>query len=142
MTGGSVFQVGGSDLFDSVAHSQGGQPHLLQFLWDEYWKYLQAELDKRTRQGVAVFTLDEAKRKAPAVGFLKWATAYLAENRAAESFFLDANLGVRLTNNVAVAICPGVELRGTMQDANAVQVTEGRSQPHQDGIAAGPAFRV
>lgn len=136
MQPGNVFQMAGSDLFDSAAHTQGGLPHLMQHLWDAYCAHLSEHLEKRNAAQPPgnQTTLATAKAKAPATDFAKWATAYLAENRVAESFFIDANHGVRLSNNAMVAICPGVEIRGTMQDAGAVEVTHGRSQPHQQGI--------
>lgn len=134
MNSPNTFQMSGSDLFDSAAHTQGGLPHLMQHLWDAYCAHLAEEIEKRREAGKAVVTLAEAKQRAPATGFATWATKYLADNRVAESFFIDANHGVRLANNAMVAICPGVEIRGTMQEAGAVQVTEGRSQPHQHGI--------
>lgn len=142
MQSGPVFQMAGSDMFDSASHTQGGLPHLMQHLWDAYAAYLQTELDKRAAAGKPTVTLDEAKKKAPATAFAQWATEYLAENRVAESFFIDANHGIKLANNAMVAICPGVEIRGSMQDSNAVPVMEGRSQPHQEGITKTGGLRI
>lgn len=130
----NVFQVGGSDLFDSTMHTQGGLPHLMQYLWDAYVVHLQKQLEKLTESGKTAVTIDEAKKRAPATHFAVWATEHLKEVRVTESFFVDANHGLRLGNNAMVAVCPGAEIRGTMQEANAVQVTKGESQPHQHGI--------
>lgn len=129
-----VFQMSGSDLFDAAGHTQGGLPHLMQHLWDAYVAHLGEQIEQRKATGKNVVDLDTAKKKAPATDFAVFATGYLKEHRVAESFFIDANHGIRLGNNVMVAVCPGVEIRGTMQDAGAVEVTHGRSQPHQQGI--------
>lgn len=146
MQSGQVVGIGSADMFDTTSHTQGGLPHLVQHLWDQYCLHLAAEIQKRKEAGQPALDLDAAKRRAPAAGFCKWATAYLLENRVAEGFFIDANHGVRLTNNVAVALCPGLQddIRGTMQDSKAVQVTEGRSQAHQQGVVApdAGAFRL
>lgn len=129
-----VFQVAGSDMFDTTGHTQGGLPHLMQHLWDAYVAHLKEEIDKRAANGKNPVDLETAKKKAPASDFAVFATSYLKEHRVAEGFFIDANHGIRLGNNAMVAVCPGVEIRGTMQDAGAVEVTHGRSQPHQQGI--------
>lgn len=142
MQSGSVFQMAGSDMFDSAAHTQGGLPHIMQYLWDAYCLHLKEELEKRQAAGKMTVDLPTAKQKAPATDFARWATEHLAENRVAESFFIDANHGIRLSNNSMVAICPGVEIRGTMQDSNAIQVTEGRSQPHQEGVTTKGGLRI
>ncbi len=138
-----VFQVGSGDLFDSTLHTQGGLNHLMQHLWDAYCLHLQEEIGKRNAEGKLTVTLDHAKRKAPATDFAKWASDYLKEMRVTESFFIDGNLGVRLTNNVCVAVCPGVEIRGTMQDSHAIPVMEGRSQPGNNGVVNdGDSLRI
>lgn len=129
------FPVGSSDLFDATAHTQGGLPHLIQFLWDEYAKHLDRLLKERAGAGKPAVDLQTAKTKAPAVNFAKWASDYLKENRIVESFFIDGNLGVRLTNMKTVAVCPGLEeIRGTMQESNAIGITHGRSQPDNNGV--------
>jgi hypothetical protein len=129
------FAVGSSDLFDATAHTQGGLPHLVQFLWDEYAKHLDRLLTERKEAGKPVTDLQTAKTKAPAVHFAKWASDYLKENRIVESFFIDGNLGIRLTNMKMVAVCPGLdEIRGTMQDSHAVGITHGRSQADNNGV--------
>lgn len=129
------FQVGSSDLFDATAHTQGGLPHLIQFLWDEYAKHLDRLLKERAEAGKPAVDLHTAKTKAPATNFAKWASDYLKDNRIVESFFIDGNLGIRLTNMKMVAVCPGLEeIRGTMQDANAIGITHGRSQADNSGV--------
>lgn len=130
----NVFGVNDNGLFDPVAHSQGGCQHLMQHLWDAYCEYLSDQLKARTDKGLAATTIDDAKKKSPATHFVKWAAEYLKANRVVQSFFIDENHGVQLANNTMVAICPGVEVRGTMQDSGAVQVTEGRSQRNNNGV--------
>ena len=81
----------------------------------------------------------EAAQAAP---FIRWAYAYLAENRPVENFSADNNHGVRLTNNVRVLICPPQDLRGTTVDAGAVEITNGASQPGQSGISSTDSQKV
>lgn len=142
MQPGNVFQMSGSDMFDSTAHTQGGLPHLVQHLWDAYGAHLEEKIKERAATGQATVDLATAKKRAPATDFATWASDYLKENRVVESFFVDANHGVRLANNAMVAICPGVEIRGTMQESGAIQVTEGRSQPHQQGVSNDSSLRI
>ncbi len=126
-----VFNVSRGDLFDSVAYTNGGLPHLMQYLWDQYCEYLQEESDLRKAEGRVVSDLAMAKKKAPATHFAKWAADFLKQNRVVESFFIDENHGIRLSDNTRVAVCPGIEIRGTMQRSTAVEITSGLSQPSQ-----------
>ena len=138
----SVVGINDGGLFDELAHTQGGMAHLLQHLWDAYVSYLREQLEERQKQGQAVVSLAEAKKKAPATHFAKWASDYLKENRVVENFFIDANHGVRLSNSVCVAICPGTAIQGTMQDAGAIGITEGRSQRDMNGVIDTPSLRI
>ena len=143
MQNSQVFQVQGGDLFDSTMHTQGGLNHLMQHLWDAYKIHLQDQIETRQKEGKPTVDLTTAVKKAPASNFAEWATEYLKEFRVTESFFIDGNLGVRLANNVCVAVSPGVEIRGTMQEAAAIQVTEGRSQLGNNGVTGdGGSLRI
>lgn len=140
---GDVFQMGGP-LFDSTAHTQAGLPHLIQYLWDQYSLSLQTTLEERATAGKQTVTLEEAKKKAPATHFADFATRYLEENRVSQSFFIDANHGLLFDNGVTVAVCPGINVQGTMQDSGSVAVTEGKDrQQGPAGVARGnSSFRV
>lgn len=139
----SVFGMSDQGLFNDIAHTQGGLSHLMQHLWDKFCLHLQEQIDERIAKGLPTVSLEAAKSKAPATTFAKWATEYLKEFRVTESFFVDGNLGIRLANNEVMAVCPGVEIRGTMQDSGAIQVTEGRSQPGNNGVAnTGGSLRI
>jgi len=139
----NVFGVNDQGLFDPIMHTQGGVNHLMQHLWDAYCVHLAEQLDKRKLEGKPTVELAEAKKKAPASNFATWAAEYLKEIRVTESFFIDGNLGIRLANNVCVAVCPGVEIRGTMQDSGSVAVTEGKSQAGYNGTAdTGGTMRI
>lgn len=142
MQGRDTFQLTGSDMFDSNTHTQGGLPHLIQFLWDAYCQYLDDEIRSRIDRRISTVNLATAKAKAPATDFARFASDYLATNRVVDSFFIDENFGLRLTNNQTVAFSPGVEIRGTMQDSGAVQVTEGKSQPGNDMLPGGGTLRI
>lgn len=120
--------------FDAIRHTQGDHPHIMQYLWDAYLAYLEAEGQERAAKGQTVLPIAQAKTKAPATHFVLWAANHLRDIRAIESFFVDGNVGVRLNNNKTIAISPGVEIRGTMQDSGAVAVTEGRSEIGNNGV--------
>jgi len=128
--------------FDSIRHTQGEHPHIMQYLWDAYLEYLESERQERTTRGQSSLPVAQAKLKAPAINFVLWAANHLRDIRAIESFFVDGNVGVRLNNNKTIAISPGVEIRGTMQDSGAVAVTEGRSQIGNNGITNNDAMTI
>lgn len=143
MQNSQVFGIQGGELFDSTLHTQGGLNHLMQHLWDAYCLHLKETIDERIEKRISTVNLETAKSKATATHFAKWATEYLKEFRVTESFFIDGNLGIRLANSVCVAVSPGVEIRGTMQDSAAIQVTEGRSQLGNNGVTGdGGSLRI
>lgn len=122
----------------------GGNPHLLQYLWDAYVRHLDEQIKARAVAGQKVATLDEAKRRAPAAQFLVWAAGHLKDNRTVETFFVDGNAGLRLANNVLCVVCPeGESVRGTMQGGVDVPITRGASGAHGDGVAGdGGCMRI
>mgnify|MGYP006890191480 FL=1 len=140
--GQGVVQVNESGLFDSIAHTQGGVTHLMQLLWDEYLVHLRETIEKRTKAGKPSVSLTEAIKRAPATDFAKFCADYLAVHRPVQSFFIDENMGLMLRNQKSVAVSPGVEIRGTMQDAGAVQVTEGVSQEGLNGVVPGENLSI
>jgi hypothetical protein len=131
---GAGFGVNDKNLFDEVAHTQGGMPHILQYLWDAYVRYLQAEISKRRESNKPTVTVEQAVTRAPAIKFVEWAANYLQEHRVVENFYVDANHGIRLSNNDTLVISPGTNIQGTMQDSGAINVTEGKSQQNMEGI--------
>jgi len=139
MQTGNIVQVGSSDLFNSQAYTQAGVPHLMQYLWDKYCEHLQEEINRRIESRRATVDLATAKSRAPATNFATWASNYLENNRVVDSFFIDENLGIRLTNGVRLAVCPGIEVRGTMQPVTEIRVTEGADpvQETQQGMRSG-----
>lgn len=142
---GSV-RISQDELLGGTARTQGGLPHLIQYLWDEYAKHLARQIEERATAGRATVDLETAKKKAPAISFCAWATDYLKENRATENYYVEGNLGIRLTNMDCVCLCPCVEVvePGTMQESHAVGITQGRSRPDNNGVIdqSDKAFRV
>ena len=128
--------IGINDSSGAIAHTQGGMQHLIQHLWDEYLVSLESAIEERKKAGRAMVTIEKAKKLAPAADFIVFASKYLAEHRPVETFYVDANMGIRLSNQTCVALSPGADIRGTMQDANAIGVTEGRSQANLNGVIA------
>jgi hypothetical protein len=142
MLDSNVVGINEGGLFDEIAHTQGGMPHLMQYLWDEYCKYLEDMIEERRKEGKKILPLKDAKMKAPATHFAQWATDHLKEFRVVENFYIDANHGIRLSNNVCIAICPGTVIQGTMQDSGAIQVTEGKSQRDMEGVLNTITLRI
>lgn len=128
------FQVNEGGLFDSLAHTQGNMPHLMQFLWDNYVRDLAERIEKRREAGQEAVGVEEASRRATARDFVRFCADYLAEHRCVQTFIIDANVGLVLSNHASVALSPGVQIRGTMQDSRAVPVTRGESQPGLGGV--------
>jgi len=139
---GNTIQVNQGGLFDEIQHTQGGHPHIMQYLWTKYCKYLQDQVQARQAKGLPCLSLSEALRKAPALGFVTWAAEFLKDCRPVQAFFVDENQGLILENNDCVCISPGVPVQGTMQDSGAVQVTEGRSREGSEGVIQTPALRI
>lgn len=141
----NVYSTTSSDMFDTTRHTQGGHVHLIQHLWDQYCLYLGEQIKEREEKKLSTVDLPTAKKKATATHFAKWAADFLKANRPVESFFVEENCGLRLTNNVLVAIAPGMDedIRGTMQSSGAIQVTEGRSQTGNNGVTnSGGTLRI
>lgn len=132
-----VVEVNQSALFEDTKHTQGGVQHLAQFLWDEFTAYLHRESKRRKKKKLPTIDVEAALRKMPATAFLSWVAKYLKKHRVGQSFVVDENMGVQLTNLKTFVISPGVPIRGTMQDSGAIGVTHGRSQPGNDGMAKG-----
>ncbi len=119
------------DFDENVIAGQGGRPHLIAFLWDRYTHYLQRQIDEKQAAQQKTLTIVEATQKAPALHFVEWATDYLLRNRVVNVFTLDANVGLRFASQAEVALCPGIDVRGTMEDdpGVAVQVNPNRREP-------------
>jgi hypothetical protein len=129
-----VVGVNPEGLFDPAKYTTAGQPHLTEHLWAEYRLHLQRLLDARKAAGQPAADIDTAVSKAPASHFYAFCVEYLLRNRPVTTFFVDTNMGVVLTNTKRLVLSPGFDLRGTMQNAGAVGVTEGLSQPGMDGV--------
>lgn len=138
----NVFSVNNEPLFNSIAHTQGGSPHLLQYLLDEYVKHLNGRIEERTKRKEKSVDLSTAVKNTSMMAFLKWAKEYLTKVRPVTNFFVDENLGIRLNNNANVVLCPGINIQGTMQDAGAVNVTHGVSQSGQEGVIQTSDFKI
>lgn len=71
----------------------------------------------------------------PLASFLGFAEKYLDQHRTVETFPIDANCGIRLSNNKRCVIHPPTNAGdGSMQESGAVGVTEGKSQVGQEGV--------
>lgn len=118
----SVIDDQGNFTSDVMVHT-GAMPHLIQYLWDEYRQYVEAQLTRIPEAKRPKLT--DTLRKAPAVSFVEFSANFLLENRVSELFHLDAGAGVRLTNNVPVAICPMSDTgRGDIDHSGYVSITD------------------
>ena len=96
---------------------QTGIPHLMQLLRDKWQEQHGRTLPKEAED------------------FSLWCENYLNEHRTVENWPADSNIGVRLSNNERAVIHPNAPASGgTMQDSGAVSVTEGQTQPGQEGV--------
>lgn len=101
-----------------------GVPHLLQFLWQQYI----AALTNGTKLTAA--EIERNLQFVSAVAFATWCADYLRQNRAANTFFVEANQGITLTNHLSFVISPGdAAVPGSMQEAAAIGVTTGAGNP-------------
>lgn len=117
----------------------GGVPDVVSLLWSEYERHIQRRLDDMRARGKEPKGLDRALVDAPATHFVEFCRAYLGRHRPVQQFPADANAGFMLSNNVRALLCPPIPgghagPGGRMQDAGAVGVTHGRSQPGLDGV--------
>lgn len=83
-----------------------------------------------------IATVPDTERTA--AGFLAYARDYLSNHRPVQMFPADGNMGFQLTNNLSALLCPATDAGqgGTMQDAGAVPMTHGYSQPGQEGVSS------
>jgi hypothetical protein len=125
------------DIFERHKVAQGGVPHLMEVLWGAYRDSIR---DHFVETGVALddVAIDAKMGRAPATHFLKFCCDYLAQHRVVEHSMVDANTCFRLANNVLAILAPAVDEGGTMQDAGAIVVTDGKSAPGLQGIGRGP----
>lgn len=127
--------VNDQPLFDSFSHTTGGGlPTLMEVVQQAFEDHLKSRLEALAAEGHKTVTFEQAKRKATLAMFLTFAGRYLAEHRVVETFAVDANVGLVLSNQVRCVACPGLDIAGTMQDSDAVGVTQGVSQPHLQGV--------
>ena len=120
-------------MFDPVAHSQAGLPHLLAYLVQQYRAHVQQINITRQAQGQPLADPEATLRAAQPV--MEFFTQFLTHHRPLQVFPIDMNYGVLLDNNDRIALCPGVtDIQGTMQDSGAISLSDGRSQPGQDGV--------
>ncbi len=120
-------------LFNPETHTQGGLPHLVDFLVAEYRRTIQEANERRAAARKDLLDPEAALRSArPLLDFFK---AYLRMHRPIQAFPIDTNYGIVLSNNAHLAISPGMpHFQGTMQDSGAVHVSRGATQPGQEGV--------
>ena len=84
-----------------------------------------------------------AATNATAEKFWNFAADYLNKHRMVENWPADRNIGIKLSNNVRVLIHPVTKAgSGDMQDSSSVSITEGQTQPGQEGVSGTKANHV
>lgn len=108
-------------------------PSLLQHLVAEYREYIRRANETRARQEQKLLDPEATLRAAkPLLDFFE---SYLNTYRPVQAFPVDANYGLLLSNGMRCMVSPGVvDVRGTMQDSGAIQVSQGISNPGQEGV--------
>ncbi len=112
-------------LLDRSPARQGTLSSLLDHLWGLYEAALKETYDKVAARGDEIRSWDQVRQAVRAPTFLRFAREYLDRNRPAETFALDRNLGVKLTDGAVVSLCPRAVVEGDMQPANAVAIGSG-----------------
>ncbi len=120
-------------MFNPVAHSQAGMPHLIDYLKTQYRAHIQWMNETRAQQGQALGDPEATIRAAQPV--LDFFESFLNTHRPIQIFPIDMNYGIVLDNNDRVALCPGAKnIQGSMQDSGAISITENLTHPGQDGV--------
>lgn len=120
------FRINEQPFFDSVRLTTGGGlPTLHEVLVAAFREQLQGRMNELAAAGREVATLDEVMGRVTLRAFSAFAADYLAENRVVETFAVDANVGLLLSNQVRCVVSPGVDVTGTMQESAAVGITTG-----------------
>lgn len=105
-------------------------PHLIQHLKNKFVEHCQ------THQ------LGHVNRMS-AEEFWDFAADYLAKHRTVENWPADRNIGIRLSDNNRVLVHPATKAgSGEMQDSGSIAVTEGLTQPGQEGVDSTAAKHV
>lgn len=127
--------------YDPLANDpMGGSTHLMQYLVDKYKEYLAGVIEERK----LTISIDDAMKRATAIGFAQWCTEHLNTTRVVETFYAAGNIGISLTDGEKLVLCPPTteEVRGTMQESHAVGITEGLQQPGKNLPSAGTTLRI
>jgi len=111
----------------SPGYDVAGQPHLLQYLWAKFAEHLEEEIARRVEARISTVDLPTALKQVPATHFYGWATTYLTNTSVVDSFFIEGNLGIRLSTNETVAFSPQAFLEDRQQ-VKTVGITTGRQQ--------------
>ena len=113
-------------------------PHLIQHLKNEFVKHAAAKMGSEPTE-----MKSRAVEKWPAKEFWDFCADYLANNRTVENWPADRNIGLRLSNNTRVLVHPATRAgSGDMQDSGSVPITEGQTQPGQEGVSGTQANHV
>lgn len=96
--------------------------------------HLKAKYDEDTSEPDAPLM----KIEDPVERFVEFCRQYLDQHRTIQTWPADANVGIVLANNTRLLVHPpsGAGMGG-MQDSGAVDVTEGKTQPGQEGVIPG-----
>ncbi len=120
--------------------ADGGISDVFTLLHEEYRAFVALEIEKRQAIGQKVaMTLEEAMTKAPFTSFFNFSRRYLAQHRPVQQFVADGNVGVMLSNNKRVLLCPAMQggfagHGGSMQHSGDINITPGQRQPGMEGV--------
>lgn len=121
------------DLASLPAVVQSEMPSLVQLLVQEF----QAQCLRQNSE-----VSDPAQLRDPQIAIqaakplLDFFDSYLDLYRPVQTFPVDFNYGLVLSNNLRCTVSPSVETEapGSMQDSGAIHVTMGKSNPGQNGV--------
>ncbi len=124
-------------MIDTSQVTTAGLPTLLEHLKKVFLarleKRLEAERARTNKDAPTKMDVLDVFRRCSPLLFLEFCDEYLKTNRITETFAVDSNVGVVLSDLSRCVICPGTEVDGTMLDAGAVAITEGRAARNKEG---------
>jgi hypothetical protein len=125
-------------------------PNLVEYLWDKFLLDIQQRIKQHRAKNPRIHWSSNpltaamsARGTSSAELFRKFCVDFLAEHRPVETSFVAADHAIRLSNNDLVTISPSdVGEEGAIQDAGALAITHGRTQPQHEGTLAAPSIPI
>lgn len=112
---------------------QSGMPSLIELLLQEFQDQCLRQNSEEPDPAKLLYPQHAIQAARPLLNFFE---AYLNLYRPVQTFPVDFNYGLVLSNNMRCTVSPSIETEapGSMQASGAIQVTTGKSNPGQNGV--------